>query len=135
MATQEMFSDGAITSELVVSGLEPKIYASWIMMLAANSLVSAHRFRVAAGDPGATYGVQVEIYRYPAVDASFDSPHFREGWNLRIAPALFPSYEFGSLLEIDDVLTRLWRDVHNHVGRDLDDTIRFHLECPADLFP
>ena len=101
------------------------IFPETFLGIVAATLLTAHRFRTAAGGEGTEYGLDLEISRAHAAPrlARFNSDGINGFGPLQPNPLIFPRFSFGAREELAPLLTIVLNDLFNAAGRDAGDDL------------
>jgi len=122
-AWREIQSDGLVeygTIEPIESDGDDWIFPEIFLATVAATLLTAHRFRIAAGGEGTEYALDLEISREHSAPrlARFNSGGIYGFGPLQPNPLIFPRLSFGAREELAPVLTIVLNDLFNAAGRD-----------------
>lgn len=134
----EVHCDGLIEYSLI-SPIEDKkesiLYPEWVLGLALNSILTAHKFRRTAGAPGCEYGIEIDVCR---TGGALHLGRFGSGmpWEavgaMERNPLLLPRVSFGATEEIPTIMALIERDLFNSAGADISDEV-WKIDIPAGL--
>ncbi len=135
---REVLCDGLIEYSLISLPTEHEtadLYPEWAFGLTLNAILTAHRFRSAAGAPGAEYGLEVEFLRKGSdlrmTGFGGGSPVGRR-WIIDPNPLLLPRLSLGDASEIPMLMSQIAEDLFNAAGIDLDGS-DWTFEIPDNL--
>jgi len=108
------------TIEPIESDGDDWIFPEIFLATVAATLLTAHRFRIAAGGEGTEYALDLEISREHSAPrlARFNSGGIYGFGPLQPNPLIFPRLSFGAREELAPVLTIVLNDLFNAAGRD-----------------
>ena len=133
LSSQEVFSDGALSSEIIFGVEKPfgdGLLAKWILGVFVNTALSAHKFRVAAGAPGAEYALELEIRRPSGKVGLFGFGQGNSAIGEFDGNLEFPRYSVGAPEEFDQLFSLVLQDLWHSAGVDFDTTRHaFRVDC------
>jgi Putative DNA-binding domain len=126
MGWKEIHSDGVIEyamMEHIEDASSDWIFPEHFLAMAASALLTAHRFRVAAGGDGTEYGLELEILRRAGKLrlARFGGGGWDGVGDIELNPLVFPRLSFGTVDELGLALTVVVGDLWNAAGQDAGD--------------
>jgi hypothetical protein len=109
----------------------PFLFLTWFLGLVCNALVSAHKYRVAAGAPSAEIAVAAEVH---VGINSIGIPRLGDTNGLDLIGSIprgayrFPRYSLGDMGEMQALTNELVRDLANAASEDFDVNLEIDFE-------
>lgn len=113
------------------------VYPDWVLAYTGRLMMTAHKFRWAAGAPDTEYAMEVEVKAWPKpTPVTFlggsASPSRFMG-HIEESNTLFPRYSLGPPSEFPDLLGVLLRDLEHAAGVEYNDDITFDLGVSSEF--
>lgn len=124
--TREVYCNGIVEYSLIepIKTREERfVHPEWVLGLALNAIITAHRFRSIAGAGGCEYGFEGEVlWNEGSLHlTSLGGKAYRTMGKLEPNPVSFPRMSLGDTREIPRLIGLLERDLFNAAGVDTEE--------------